>query len=346
MMKKVLITGVTGQDGAFLAKQLVEDGVEVYGAVRRGSTPKTGRLRELNILDKVNFIGLELTEFANVLKVVADLRPDAIYNLAAQSFVADSFQHPHLTTSINYLGVLNILESVKTAGIDCNIYQASTSEMYGDVLEDPQSEKTPFNPMSPYAVAKAAAHHLVVNYRVAYGMNASNGILFNHESELRGREFVTRKISSQIAELAVGGNSAIQLGNLDSVRDWGYAPEYVAGMRLINESSVADDFVIATNQVKTVRDFLSYAAVVAGFDPIFEGQGINEKCLCRKSNRVIAEVNKRFFRPSDVAYLRGDYTKINEVLGWSPETSVEKMVEIMVNADLNRLKARSGSWDV
>lgn len=338
-MKKVLITGVTGQDGSFLAQHLINKGHEVVGLVRRGSTPKTGRLDFLGILDKVKLVSMELTEYANVFNIIKNESPDYIYNLGAQSFVADSFEHPHLTSNINYIGVLNILEAVKVLGIDCNIYQAGTSEMYGDVLSDPQNEDTPFNPLSPYAVAKAAAHHIVRNYRVAYGMKVSNGILFNHESELRGREFVTRKITSKLALIKTIDAPAVRLGNMDSVRDWGYARDYVKGMSLINESEAASDYVIATNTTKTVREFFEFSAIVAGFSPIFEGEGLNEKCICKKTSKVLCEVDKNFFRPSDVTYLRGDYSKINKELGWSPETTFEEMAKKMVLTDIELVES-------
>ena len=340
-MTKVFITGVTGQDGAFLANQLLTKGYEVVGAVRRGSTPKIGRLDKLGITNQIRLVSMELTEFSNVISVLRAEKPDYIYNLGAQSFVADSFEHPHLTSDINYHGYLNILEAIKIQGLDCSIYQASTSEMFGDVLSDPQNEETPFNPLSPYAVAKAAAHYLSRNYRVAFGIKASNGILFNHESELRGREFVTRKITSQLAMLLEQGGPAVRLGNLDSVRDWGYAPDYVAGMILINEAEVASDYVIATNTISTVRDFFKSSAIAAGFSPVFEGEGVNERCICKNSSKVLCEVDKKYFRPSDVNYLRGDYSKIEKELGWSPTTSLEVMTEKMMASDIDL--ARSGN---
>ena len=338
-MAKILITGITGQDGAFLAKELLNYDHEVVGLVRRGSTPKTGRLDYLGILDKLKLRSMEITEFANVLHILRSEKPDYIYNLAAQSFVADSFDHPHLTSDINYNGVLNILEAIKIEGIDCNIYQASTSEMYGDVLSDPQDENTPFNPLSPYAVAKAAAHALTRNYRFAYDIKASNGILFNHESELRGREFVTRKITSQLARIKISNAPAVRLGNLNSVRDWGYALDYVQGMIKINESKNASDYVIATNEVKTVREFLKFSAMAAGFSPIFEGEGLNERCVCEKTSKELAVVDKKYFRPSDVTYLRGDYSKIKNDFGWEPTTSFEEMTEKMIKSDIDLLKS-------
>lgn len=337
-MKKALITGVTGQDGAFLALKLLERGYEVIGTVRRGSTPKTGRLAKLGIEDQVKLVAMEMTEFANVMQVLRTERPDYIYNLAAQSFVADSFIHPHLTTEVDYIGYLNILESVRINDLDCAIYQASTSEMYGEVLSDPQNENTPFNPMSPYAVAKAAAHSLSRNYRSAYGIKASNGILFNHESELRGREFVTRKITARLALIKELGVDAVKLGNMDSTRDWGYAPDYVDGMILIAEATQASDFVIATNRVLTVREFFRASAIAAGFDPVFEGSGLHEKCICQTTNKILCEVDSKYFRPSDVTYLRGDYSKIEKELGWKPTTSLEEMTRRMVESDIELVR--------
>ena len=338
-MKKILITGITGQDGSFLAQKLLERGHKVYGTVRRNSTPMYGRLLHLNILDKITLVPIEVTEFSNVFRALRDLRPDMIYNLAAQSFVQDSFIHPHMTSTVNYLGVLNFLEAINLLGLEASFYQASTSEMFGDVLSDPQDELTPFNPMSPYAVSKCAAHHLVANYRKSYGIKASSGILFNHESELRGREFVTRKITYQMSEMAGGRNEPIELGNLSSVRDWGYAPEYVDAMISISNSKNSSDFVVATNSIFSVRDFFKTSAEVAGFKPIFEGEGLDEKCVDSISGRILCSVNKKYFRPSDVTYLRGSYKKINKELGWSPIIKAEKLAEKMTIFDLD---VRSG----
>ncbi|MEP5625343.1 MAG: GDP-mannose 4,6-dehydratase, partial [Hyphomicrobiales bacterium] len=298
-MTKVLITGITGQDGGFLARALLERGYEVYGAMRRGSTSKTERLKELGILENVKFCTLEVTEFANVQNILNEIRPEYIYNLAAQSFVADSFQFPHYTSEVNYMGVLNILEAMRILKLDAKLYQASTSEMYGDVLEKPQTEKTPFNPLSPYAISKLAAHSLVVNYRQAYDMFATSGILFNHESELRGLEFVTRKITSWLAEIKLQGKGALPLGNLSSVRDWGYAPEYTDMMIKMLDHDKPDDFVISTNTEYTVREFLFMAAAEVGFDLKSEGEGADEKCYDRKTGKLIAYVDPRYFRASD-----------------------------------------------
>ncbi|MEP1930989.1 MAG: GDP-mannose 4,6-dehydratase [Hoeflea sp.] len=335
-MTKVLITGITGQDGGFLARALLERGFEVYGAMRRGSTSKTDRLKELGILEKVKFCTLEVTEFANVQNILNEIRPDYIYNLAAQSFVADSFQFPHYTSEVNYMGVLNILEAMRILKLDAKLYQASTSEMYGDVLEKPQTEKTPFNPLSPYAISKLAAHSLVVNYRQAYDMFATSGILFNHESELRGLEFVTRKITSWLAEIKLQGKDALPLGNLSSVRDWGYAPEYTDMMIKMLDHDQPDDFVISTNTEYTVREFLFMAASEVGFDLKSEGEGVDEKCYDRKTGKLIAYVDPRYFRASDVVYLRGDNSKAQEILGWKPQVLAPEIARRMAIYDLKK----------
>jgi len=338
---KVLITGTTGQDGSYLAQHLLANDFEVYGTVRRGSTYRLGRLDFLGIREEINFISLEITEFSNVFHVLRELKPDYIYNLAAQSFVEESFRHPGLTSSINYMGVLNFLEAIRILDLDCSFYQASTSEMYGNVKEKTQNELTPFNPMSPYAVSKCAAHQLVKNYRVAYDMRCASGILFNHESPLRGREFVTRKITYQMAELVNGRNTPIQLGNLSSVRDWGYAPEFILAMEKIICAENMDDFVVATNEIATVRDFFRKSAVIAGYDPVFEGEGINEQCIDRKSSKVLCEVNKSYFRPSDVVYLRGDFSAINKELNWEPKFLWEDIAEKMTVSDLDSMDKKT-----
>ncbi|MHA7773335.1 GDP-mannose 4,6-dehydratase [Roseibium sp. M-1] len=340
-MAKVLITGITGQDGAFLARALLERGDEVWGAMRRGSTSKTGRLKELGILDKVKFCTLEITEYSNVQYVLNEVRPDLIFNLAAQSFVADSFHFPQYTSDVNYMGVMNILESLRLLKLDAKLYQASTSEMYGDVLEKPQSEKTPFNPLSPYAVSKLAAHSLVVNYRQAYNMFATSGILFNHESELRGYEFVTRKITSWLARIKLQNADAMPLGNLSSVRDWGYAPEYTDMMIKMLDHDKPDDFVISTNTEYTVREFLFMAAAEVGFDLHSEGEGAEEKCYDRKTGRLIAYVDPRYFRASDVVYLRGDNSKAEETLGWKPKVLAPEIARRMAIYDLKKAAVES-----
>ena len=338
---KALITGISGQDGAWLAKSLIDSGYEVHGLVRRGSLPKTPRTDWLGVTENITFHQVELTEFSNVFEALKLIKPDYIYNLAAQSFVADSFKFPLLTQMINYNGYLHILESVRNLGIHCSIYQASTSEMFGTTKECILNEQSPLLPRSPYAISKVAAHNIGQNYREAYGMKISNGILFNHESELRGREFVTRKVTLQLAEVKVGKREIVQLGNLDSVRDWGYAPDYVESMRLINEAPEPDDYVVATNQVNTIRDLVQIAGRFFEFEIGFENEGANEKGYDRKTGAKIIEVNPRYFRPSDVTYLQGDYSKIKRLLGWEPSTTFEQMIDIMCSADLERANAKS-----
>lgn len=338
-MTTALVTGISGQDGAYLAKALIERGITVYGAMRRGSTSKTERLRHVGILDKIKFAQLEVTEFANVQSVLGEIRPDLIFNLAAQSFVADSFKFPHYTSEVNYMGVLNILEAMRLLKLDAKLYQASTSEMYGEVKAKPQTETTPFNPMSPYAVSKLAAHSLVVNYREAYNIFGVCGILFNHESELRGLEFVTRKITNWLAQIKLNDFKPLPLGNLDSVRDWGYAPEYTEMMIKMLEQDQGDDYVISTNTEYTVRDFLYMAAAEMNFDLYSEGEGVNEKCFDRKTGKLIAYVDPAYFRASDVVYLRGDNSKALNQLGWKPEVLTPEIARRMAAHDLKRVAA-------
>lgn len=330
---KILITGITGQDGAWLAKSLIEEGHDVYGGVRRGSTPKLGRLEYLGIQDKVKLIPLEMTEFSNIYEAIATIKPDQIYNLAAQSFVKESFVNPLMTSNVNYNGVMYMLESIRMQGLNCAFYQASTSEMFGDIVETPQTEKTQLSPLSPYGVAKAAAHYFTINYRKAYGIHATTGTLFNHESELRGQEFVTRKITKQLAEISEGRTEPVVLGNMDAVRDWGYAPEYVEAMKLILNADTPDDYVVATNTIHTVRDFFASAARELGFLPEFSGNGIDEFCVDRKTGKVICKVSKEFYRPSDVIFLRGDSSKLVNDLNWKPNVLAEELASRMAKFD-------------
>jgi GDPmannose 4,6-dehydratase len=333
-MKKVLITGITGQDGAYLAQKLLNKNYIVYGTIRRGGSPKTQRLKKLGIINKINFVTVELMEFANVFSTLRELQPDYIYNLAAQSFVADSFVHPILTSNTNYIGVLNILESIRILKLDCNLYHASTSEMFGEVLQTPQSEKTPFNPISPYAISKLAAHYSIINYRESFNINCSSGILFNHESELRGAEFVTRKISLWISQLHKGIWGPIPLGNLSSKRDWGYAPEYVESMIKICESEKKNEYVVATNTQASIRDFLKWCCEYLDYEIEFIGEGIDEKCIDKKNSNIIAYVDKKYFRENDVNSLKGDYTKIKNELGWEPKTFAKEIAQKMIKYDL------------
>ncbi|MHA7774479.1 GDP-mannose 4,6-dehydratase [Roseibium sp. M-1] len=343
-MTNVLITGISGQDGAFLAGLLLRQGYQVYGGMRRGSTSKTSRLKELGIREKIKFCTLEVTEFANVQEVLNEIRPERIFNLAAQSFVADSFKFPRYTSEVNCKGLLNILEATRQMKLDTKIYQASTSEMFGDVLEKPQSERTPFNPLSPYAVSKLAAHSLVLNYRQAYNIFASSGILFNHESELRGCEFVTRKITSWLANIKLLDAKAMPLGNMDSVRDWGYAPEYVEAMIKMLDQEKADDFIISTNTEYSVRDFLFIAAGEMGFDLYSEGEGVEEKCFDRRTGKLVAYVDPRYFRASDVVYLRGDNTKAKKILDWKPTVFTPEIARRMAIYDLKKAAIHSRTF--
>ena len=333
-MKKVLITGIFGQDGAFLAKELIYKGFKVFGLARRGGSLKSDRLRYLGILNDVEIKNAEITDFSSILKILEEIQPDAIFNLAAQSFVQDSFINPSMTSNINYFGVLNLYEALRFLNFDCKVYQASTSEMYGKTVDDVQTEKSPFDPQSPYGISKLAAHHLGVIYRDTYKLKISNGILFNHESELRGREFVTRKITSQLVEVRNKARDFILLGNLNAVRDWGYAPDYVKAIEIMNFSEVNDDFVVATNKITSVREFFRKSAEFLDFKPIFSGNNAEEICTDATTNKVIMKIDKNYYRPLEVDYLRGDYSKINSVLGWKPETSIDEMIETMISFDL------------
>ena len=337
MTKKVIVTGANGQDGAYLCQSLFKKGYEVHACIRRGSTTKTGRLKFLDIIDDIHIHQVDITDYISVMNLLKSIRPQQVYNLAAQSFVQDSFNNPMVTSKINLDSVMNMLEAIKTLEIDVKFYQASTSEMFGDVLSDPQNEDTPFNPMSPYAISKCCAHYLVKNYRIAYGMQCVSGILFNHESELRGREFVTRKITSGLARLASGDTVSIKLGNCDSKRDWGYAPDYVEAMQLMVEEKTNSDYVVSTNTIASVREFFTMSALAAGFKPVIEGEGLNERCLDATTNRILYEIDKKYYRPSDVSYLKGDYSKIQNDLGWRPTHDLPAISEKMIKFDLELL---------
>lgn len=338
-MKRALITGIRGQDGAYLAKLLLEKGYKVYGADRRSGDFSNWRLKELGIEKDIEYVYMDLLEFSNIFRVIEKISPDEVYNLAAQSFVGVSFEQPILTSEVDAIGVLRILEALRTVKPDTRFYQASTSEMYGKVQEIPQTEKTPFYPRSPYGVAKVFGHWITVNYREAYNMYACSGILFNHESPLRGIEFVTRKITYTLAEIKYGLADKLILGNLDAKRDWGYAPEYVEGMWLMLQQDKPDDFVLATGETHTVREFVEKAAEVAGFDIQWEGEGINTKAIDRKTGKIIVEVSPEFYRPAEVDILIGNPQKAKEKLGWEPKTKFEELVRIMMEADLKRVSS-------
>lgn len=338
-MKKALITGIRGQDGAYMAKFLLGKGYEVYGADRRSGDSSFWRLRELGIINKVKVIYMDLLELTNIMRVIEKVQPDEIYNLAAQSFVQASFEQPILTADIDALGALRILEALRTIKADTRFYQASTSEMFGKVQAIPQDEDTPFYPRSPYAVAKLFAHWITVNYRESYNMFACSGILFNHESPLRGLEFITRKITYGIANIKYNLQDKLVVGNLDSKRDWGYAKEFVEAMWLMLQQPEPEDFVIATKETHSVREFIESAFKYAGFELVWEGSGTEEKGLDRKTGRVMVEVSPEFFRPAEVDLLIGDYKKAQEKLGWQPETRFEDLARIMVEADIKRVGA-------
>ena len=333
-MKKALITGITGQDGAYLSKLLVEKGYQVYGAYRRTSELNVSKLKFLGVDDSINYCPLELHEMTNILRTLEKVRPDEVYNLGAQSFVGMSFEMPVFTADVTALGPMRILEAIRTIDPKIKFYQASSSEMFGKASETPQNEKTPFYPRSPYAVSKLFSHWIAVNYRESYGMFACSGILFNHESPLRGLEFVTRKITHSVARIKCGLQSELRLGNLDARRDWGYASEYVEAMWLMLQQPEPEDYVIATGKTHSVREFVEEAFGCAGFDIRWSGKGVDEVGVDRKTNKTLVRVDPLFFRPAEVDILMGDCGKAREKLGWSPRTGFRELVRIMVEYDL------------
>ena len=339
-MKTALITGITGQDGSYLAELLLEKGYEVHGLLRRSSTSNTERIDHLIRDNRITLHLGDMADSSSIIRIVAEVRPDEIYNLAAQSHVALSFDAPEYAGDVDALGTLRVLEAVRILGFTktCRIYQASTSELYGEVEEVPQNENTPFHPYSPYAVAKQYGFWMVKEYREAYGMYACNGILFNHESERRGENFVTRKITLAAARIACGVQDKLYLGNLDSLRDWGYAGDYVECMWLMLQQKEPEDFVIATGVQHSVREFCTLAFRYAGIDLTWQGKGTEEKGIDRATNRVLVEVSSDFYRPTDVVNLWGDPTKARTVLGWDPQkTSFEELVQIMVKSDVEKV---------
>lgn len=340
-MKKALITGITGQDGSYLAELLLEKGYEVHGVVRRSSVHGTGRIDHLLKDGKVILHDGDLADSGSIVRVVADVCPDEIYNLAAQSHVGTSFAAAEYTGDIDAIGVLRILDAVHMLGLakSCKIYQASTSELYGEVEEVPQSETTPFHPFSPYAVAKQYGFWMVKEYRDAYGMFAVNGILFNHESERRGENFVTRKITRAAGRIACGLQDHLELGNLDSLRDWGYAKDYVECMWLIMQQDEPEDFVIATGVQHSVREFTEWTFKHVGIDIRWEGEGVDEKGYDSATGKMVVCVNPDFYRPTDVVNLWGDPSKARTVLGWNPQkTSCQELCRIMAEHDLELAK--------
>jgi GDPmannose 4,6-dehydratase len=337
MTKTALITGAGGQDGAYLAKFLLDKGYKVYGGVRRTSTRDFWRLRTLGIEHDVEFVGFELAEESNVSRTIAHLQVDELYNLAAQSFVTASFEQPIYTTQIDGVGVCRILEALRVSSPQTHFYQASTSEMFGKVVETPQSERTPFYPRSPYGVSKLYGHWITINYREAYDLFACSGILFNHESPLRGAEFVTRKTTIALNEMKAGRQSPLKLGNLNARRDWGFAGDYVIGMWLMLNASTADDYVLATGETWSVRDFVDRTASCLGFNLEWTGEGENERGIDRKTGNAIVEVDPQLYRPAEVEILMGNPAKAGDGLGWVRQTSFDQLVEMMVRADKDRM---------
>ena len=342
--KKALVTGITGQDGAYLAELLLAKGYSVTGTFRRASSVNFWRIEELGIAGHPNLSLAEydLTDPASSIRLVASIRPDEVYNLAAQSFVGVSFDQPVATAAITGIGVVNLLEAIRIVHPETRFYQASTSEMFGKVQAVPQAENTPFYPRSPYGAAKLYAHWMTVNYRESYGLFASSGILFNHESPLRGREFVTRKITDAVARIVLNRLDVLELGNLDARRDWGYARDYVDGMWRILQAPEPDTFVLATRRTESVRDFVAMAFRAAGIHLEWKGQGDAETGHCAETGKLLVRVSPKFYRPAEVDLLIGDPSKAQRELGWQAGTTLEQLCRMMVEADLRRNERGGG----
>ncbi|GJJ02963.1 GDP-mannose 4,6-dehydratase [Duganella rhizosphaerae] len=339
--KKALITGITGQDGAYLAELLLEKGYQVTGTYRRTSSVNFWRIEELGIQShpNLNLVEYDLTDLGSNIRLLQSAQPDEVYNLAAQSFVGVSFEQPVTTAEITGIGPVNLLEAIRIVNPKIRFYQASTSEMFGKVQAVPQKEDTPFYPRSPYGVAKLYAHWMTVNYRESYGIFGCSGVLFNHESPLRGREFVTRKITDSVAKIHLGQLDVLELGNLDAKRDWGYAKEYVEGMWRILQADQPDTYVLATNRTETVRDFVNMAFKAVDVALAWSGAADHEIGTCKKTGKVLVRVNPKFYRPAEVELLIGDPAKAEKELGWKPQTTLEQLCQMMVEADLRRNKA-------
>jgi GDPmannose 4,6-dehydratase len=338
-----LITGITGQDGSYLAELLLDKGYEVHGIIRRASTFNTQRIdhiyqdpHEENVRLKLHYG--DMTDSSNLSRLVEKINPDEIYNLAAQSHVGTSFEIPEYTTDVDAMGTLRLLDAIKEADVECKFYQASTSELYGKVQEVPQTEKTPFYPRSPYAAAKLYAYWIVKNYREAYDLFAVNGILFNHESPRRGKRFVTRKITRAVARITKGKQDKIYLGNMNAKRDWGYAKDYVKMMWMMLQHDTPEDFVIATGETHTVREFVEAAFSHVDVDIEWQGEGVDEKGIDKATGKVLVEVDPKYFRPTEVEMLIGDPSKAKEELGWEPEVKFKELVQLMVQSDLEAIE--------
>ena len=345
-MKKALITGITGQDGSYLAELLLQKGYEVHGVVRRVSYFNRHRIDHLRNTSNCESSNLflhygDLSDSSNMNRMLERVKPDEIYNLAAQSHVKVSFEVPEYTADVDASGTLRLLDAIKETGIQTRFYQASTSELFGKAQEIPQNEKTPFYPRSPYAVAKLYAYWIVINYREAYNLHASNGILFNHESPRRGENFVTRKITIGAASIKEGLKDCLSIGNLDSKRDWGYAPDYVKAMWMMLNQEVPDDYVIATGHTHTVREFIEKTFSLLDMPIEWNGSGLNEIGINKKSGKTVIKINPGYFRPTEVNLLQGDATKAKKILGWEPEILFDQLVEIMVKADWDLIKSQN-----
>lgn len=344
-MKKALITGITGQDGSYLAELLLEKGYEVHGIVRRSSSFNRGRIDHLHhdaaVFNKRFFLHYgDLTDSSNLNRILDKVKPDEIYNLAAQSHVKVSFEVPEYTAEVDAVGTLRFLDAIRETGVRTRFYQASTSELYGKVQEVPQTEKTPFYPRSPYGVAKMYAYWIVVNYREAYNLFACNGILFNHESPRRGSSFVTKKITESVARIIAGTQDKLTIGNLDAKRDWGYAPEYVEAMWMMLQQKRPDDYVIATGETHSVREFIEHAFACANMTIIWKGKEISEHGICKETGKTIVSIDPRYFRPTEVDLLIGDPSKAKNELGWQPKVKFEELVRVMVDADMKVVGSR------
>ena len=343
-MKKALITGITGQDGSYLAEMLLNKGYEVHGIIRRSSSFNTSRINHIikneKLKDRFFYYHGDLTDFSNLYKILEKVQPNEIYNLAAQSHVQVSFEIPDYTAQVDALGTLRFLEAIRETQIETKFYQASTSELFGKVQEVPQTEKTPFYPRSPYGVAKLYAYWTIVNYREAYDLFACNGILFNHESPRRGETFVTRKITRAAARIKAGMQEVLHLGNLNSKRDWGYAPEFVEGMWRILQQKTPEDFVLATGETRTVREFTSLVFETLNMPLEWSGSGESEIGTEIDSGKVLVKVDSKYFRPTEVDILVGNYNKAKKILGWEPKVTFEELARIMANSDWEKVKKR------
>ena len=344
-MKRAFVTGTTGQDGSYLVELLIDKGYEVHGTMRRASVFNTARIEHMMDHPRLKLYHSDLTDSSSLNKLLSTIKPDEIYNLGAQSHVSVSFEVPEYTAQVDATGTLRLLDAMHTFCPEARFYQASTSEMYGKVREVPQSETTPFHPRSPYAVAKLYAYWITRNFRESYDLYACNGILFNHESERRGRTFVTRKITTNLAQVKLGLRESVRLGNIDAKRDWGYAKEYVRAMWLMLQQDEADDFVIATGKMYSVRDFSERCAAWLGYNLVWEGEGMDEVGRDEATGKVLFEIDERYFRPAEVDELLGDPSKAARVLGWEAKVGLDELVDIMMESDLKLVKDEAGIVD-